>query len=290
MTEPIRRIDEVGAATVLRGMTMRAQPLRLVGRPSAQTPTIVHEPQVAPPVMPTNSPRSAPDETALTEARELAREQGYREGWEQGRQAGYEAGAQEGAVAAKQEVLAQASDVIAEAAKAAGEQALQQTSHALKQEAFERWSQQQARLDALLAALPAQIALRLEAAQDDMLALCMEALLHILGEQAVQAPVIRSTVRHALDQLRARPLIRIELHPDDLAALRHLPGWDAWCEQQAPGAMWVGNAELAGGGCVVVSPEGSLDARLDGQLQAFRTILLNSRRTAAAQHDGAPTA
>lgn len=287
MTEPIRRIDEVGAATVLRGMTMRTQPLRLAGKPRAQTPTTAHEPQIVHPVMATSPPYSAPDETALMEVRERAREQGYREGWEQGRQAGYEAGAHEGAVAAKQEVLAQASDVIAEAAEAASEQAFQQTSQALEKKALERWSQHQARLDALLAALPAQIALRLEAAQDDMLALCMEALLHILGEQAVQAPVIRSTVRHALDQLRARPLIRIELHPDDLAALRRLPGWDAWCEQQAPGAQWVGNEALVAGGCVVVSPEGSLDARLDGQLQAFRALLLDSRRASHTPDPGA---
>ncbi len=289
MTEPIRRIDEAGAATVLRGLAMRAQPVRLVGRPRAQVPVVMKETQTSVPAVAPAVGQAALDEAALAEARELARQQGHREGWEQGRQEGYDAGVREGTATAKQDVLTQASDVIAEAARVSAEQAAQQTSRALEQEALQRWSQHKARLDALLAALPAQIAQRMEALQDDLLALCMETLLQILGKEAVQASVVRSAVRHALDQLPARPLVRVELHPDDLAALRALPGWDMWCEQQAPGAQWAGNDTLASGGCVVVSPEGSLDARLDGQLQTFRSMLLDSRRASAVPRDGAPT-
>lgn len=284
MTEHIRRIDEAGAATVLRGMAMRAQAVRLVGRPRVP-PAIVDESQVPA----TEISTAAPDEVALAEARERAREQGHREGWAQGQKEGYEAGVREGTAVAKQEVLVQASELIAEAAKAAAERAAQQTRQALEQEALQRWSQHKVRLDALLAALPAQIAQRMEAVQDDLLALCMETLLQILGKEALRAQVVRSAVRQALDQIQARPLVRVELHPDDLANLRTLPGWEAWCEQQAPGAQWVGNEMIASGGCVVVSPEGSLDSRLDGQLQSFRAILLESRRTSTTARDGAPT-
>jgi flagellar assembly protein FliH len=287
MTESIRRIDEAGAATVLRGMALRAQPVRLMGRPRAQAPTITDEPQA--PITAAEARTVVPDEAILTEARELARQHGHREGWEQGRQEGYEAGLREGTAAAKQDVLAQASELITEAARKSAEEAAQRSGLALEQEALQRWSQHKARLDALLTTLPAQIAQRMEAVQDDLLALCMETLVHILGKEAVQPPIIRSAVRQALDQLQSRPLVRVELHPDDLAALRTLPGWNAWCEQQAPGAQWVGNEQITSGGCVVVSPEGSLDARLDGQLQTFRAMLMDSRNALAASRQEART-
>lgn len=298
MTEPITRIADAGSATVLRGMVLRAQSISLGGRPRAQDKVVSH-PRPTPEHVPSpvqtaqkDNPVPGPGETA--EVRELARQQGYREGWEQGLQEGHETGAREGAAAARQDILAQAADVIAESASRAEQEAAQRVGTALEQEALQRWNQHQARLDALLAALPSQIAQRIDAAQDDLLALCMEALVQILGRDAVQPLAVRAAVQHAIHQIKARPLVRVELNPDDLAALQALPDWDAWCGQHAAGLQWTGSARIETGGCIVTSPEGSLDTRLDQQLQTFRSLLLSSREAAAqarspATNPGGPT-
>lgn len=289
MTKSSRHIDESIVSTVLRGTSLRAQPFRMVGRPRIPAAVAVDGTQISVGSLAPALSAKELEDAALAKALEAARDHGFREGWEQGHKEGLESGFQQGTAKAKQEVIEQAADVIAEAARAAAEQAAKQSLRALEQESLQRWGQHKARLDALLTSLPAQIAQRMEGVQDDLLALCMETLLKILGKEAVQASVVRSAVHQAIDQVRARPLVRVELHPDDLAALQSLAGWNDWCEQHASGMHWVSNEKIVSGGCVVISPEGSLDARLDSQLQVFRAMLLDSRQSAVNSRAGVPT-
>jgi flagellar assembly protein FliH len=288
MTEPITRVADPVSGAVLRGAVLRSQSVSLGGRPrdreeAATHPVVRHDATLTP------APASQRDDTARSRQAEMAealaagRQSGYREGWDQGLKEGREAGQREGAAAGRQEILVKAAGVITEAAQQAAQEAAQRASANVEQEAAQRWNQQKARLDALLAVLPQQISHRLEAAQDDMLALCMEALVHVLGQEAVQPEFIRAALRQAMHQVKARPLATVELNPGDLETLQGLPDWEQWCKQHAAGLQWIGSLRVETGGCIVSSPEGSLDARLDIQLQAFRSLLLASRSELASR-------
>lgn len=287
MTEPITRVANPASGAVLRGAVLRSQAVSLGGRPrmreEAARPVIQQGAALThAPAGQREDPAASP-QAEMAEAKEFARQSGYREGWDQGLKEGREAGQREGAAAGRREILAQAASVITEAAQQAAQEAAQRANAKVEQEASQRWNQQQARLEALLAALPQQMAQRLEAAQDDMLALCMEALVHMLGQKAAQPEFIRAALRQAMNQVKARPLIRVELNPNDLAALQGLPDWEQWCGQHDAELQWVGSPRVETGGCIVTSPEGSLDARLDTQLQAFRSLLLASRSELASR-------
>lgn len=285
-------------ATVIRGVALRGQAVSMGGRPRPEAKLVVHagardeaspkEEQSAP-VRASADASQVPSQTDIERLRLAARQSGFEEGRQQGYQDGQHAGQQEGFAAGKRDALAQASALIAEAREQATKEAIQRATTQAEQEIAQRWKQYQDRLDTLLAALPNQIAQRLDASEDDMLALCMDALVQLLGRQAVQPQALRPALEHAMQQLKARPLISVALHPSDLAALQVYPGWSQWCAQNAANVRWVENATLELGGCIVVSPEGSLDARLDTQLHALRELLLASRREAAAHGHGAST-
>lgn len=299
MTEPIQRIAETVSGAVLRGAVQWTQPVRLQGRPRASGSS-QHEhgtrsmsEEASAPEIP-DSAGVAAGQFLLDEMQTLSRQAGFKEGWEQGVKEGHEFGKQEGAVAARHEVLAQAADVIAEAAQKAALDAAQKMTAKLEQESLQRWNQQKLRLDDLLAALPHQIVQRIEATQDDVLALCMETLVQVLGRTAAQPEAILSLVRQAMRQVKARPLISIELNQDDLSALKSFPGWQQWCDQHAAGVQWVASEQVQTGGCLLNSPQGSLDARLEIQLKSFAELLLASRDEAADEtgrnHSASPGA
>jgi len=81
--------------------------------------------------------------------------------------------------------------------------------------------------------------------------------------------------------LRGRQPAAVHLHPDDLQTLQNEPGWTP---SQIGGndVRWVASPQVALGGCIVESPEGGLDARIETQLDALRELLLQTRRAARA--------
>jgi flagellar assembly protein FliH len=274
--------------TVLRGTVFRAEPVSLGGRPHGREDTFSDHPSSknVVQVVPQQLPRMvdvAARQAANEEAQELAHRNGYQEGWEQGLKEGLAQGREDGAAAGRHEVLTQAKDVIAAAAQEAAHDAAKRANEQVEKEASQRWSIQKAKLDALLAALPGQISQRLDAAQDDMLLLCMDAVVHVLGKTAVEPERIRDAIRQAMARLRARPLVSVELHPSDLAALQTLPAWVQWCDQHAAGLRWIASERMESGGCILTSADGSLDARLDLQLKAFRDVLIASRQELASR-------
>lgn len=215
-----------------------------------------------------------------------ARKKGYEEGWQRGHAQGQIEGREMGAAAAREEVLAQAQGIVARA-----EEEARQAAHKLALEQAERawaqaWAPNQARLDALLANVSGQVDARVNAAQDDILCLCMETVTRILGDLAVQPQHIRGVLEQAMQDLKTRPLLSVEMHEADYAALQALPTWNDWASTHAGEVQWIKSSQLAAGGCIVRSPNGSLDARLDTQLRAFQSILRASREEYAA---GSPT-
>lgn len=175
-----------------------------------------------------------------------------------------------------------------EHAARAAEQQLAERSEKLKHD-LTRQAQlaYQARVQNLmqiLEALPGQVEERLRAAEDDMLALSFEAVCRILGDQAVTAEGLRLQLRQAVQAQRSRRLVAVHMHPEDLATLRSDSGLDA--SDVAPAdVQWVADPSIVLGGCILQSPEGALDARLEVQLGSLRKLLLRSRAAVAAARD-----
>lgn len=144
-------------------------------------------------------------------------------------------------------------------------------------------AQRLARLDQLLRSVTSEAAHRLAEAEDDLVALGHEAICRILGSEVATPAVIRAMVKHLLALNGQRHQLAVHVHPDDLAALSQDAGdartWD-----------WVADNNVQLGGVILRSPEGSLDGRLETQLEALREALLTvrrDRRAAAAREAGA---
>lgn len=137
-------------------------------------------------------------------------------------------------------------------------------------------------LDRLIAGWPAALTQRLEAAEDDMVALSHAALCRLLGERLVTREGVAEYVREAIRRSGGGSLgaggtgrLAVHVHPRDLGALREDGPLAAWLDQHAPGGvLWVGDDRVALGGCLLRSPEGLVDARLETQLEALQEVLL----------------
>lgn len=173
------------------------------------------------------------------------REEGLRQGLEQGRQQGHAEGVEQGRATLREAEQAQAE---------------------LQRTLAERVRQ----LDALLAAVPAQVAQRLEQCEPEMLGLCFDALAQVLGQSGSEGA--RALVRQALAQSRARGSVTVRVHPRDLEAVR---GDASLASAAGPESQvhWLADERVQLGGCVIASPEGGLDARLETQLARLAALL-----------------
>lgn len=208
--------------------------------------------------------------------RQAAVDQGWKAGLEQGLREGYERGAAEGREAGRQEIERSARE-----ARAAAEGRL-------------------VRLDALFASAEAELAARLDAAEDEMIALCHGVVCRMLGEVLVTRAGVAQLVAQAIRGARGGAMLQsagegiasIHVHPDDLAMLESArPGsGDAASHGPAP-AHWVADERVQLGGCLVRSADGTLDARLETQLEALRALLLEARSRRPeirSSHDAKP--
>jgi flagellar biosynthesis/type III secretory pathway protein FliH len=91
---------------------------------------------------------------------------------------------------------------------------------------------------------------------------------------AVDAAVMRDIAAQALAAVKpSSTSLSLRVHPDDLAALAAArPGWLAEIGVQAEVTL-VGDPEVGRGGCIVETPAGRIDARLETQLDALERAL-----------------
>jgi flagellar assembly protein FliH len=156
-----------------------------------------------------------------------------------------------------------------------------------------------ARLDQLLAALSEEMQRRLASAEEEMVALCHGVVCRVLGEQLVTREGVACCVRQAVQEagggagLRglAHGQVALHVHPRDLASLESDEDLAAWMRQNAsgPGAVqWVPDERVGPGGCIIRSPEGSLDARIETQMASLRKVLLQTRPGQPVPPDASP--
>ncbi|MRD48684.1 hypothetical protein GHT07_15450 [Caenimonas koreensis DSM 17982] len=149
-----------------------------------------------------------------------------------------------------------------------------ETAHAHTQQAAQ---QRLARLDALLASVANAANQAIAAAHDDLVALAFEATCKVIGAAALTREGVSAQVAKLLADHRHKSSLALHLHPADAALLREtgVPGPDG------ERVTIVADSYMPMGGVQLRSSEGSLDARLDTQLQAWRESMLALRQERA---------
>lgn len=240
-----------GSPLELRGAPRvpAVMPLR---RPGAEKPAALATERVSPDL-------DASREQALQEARTA----GYEAGRAQGEKDGYEAGIQQ---------ALERSDLERREALESKQAGQRKLADAL------------AKVQHMAEALALQKTAFLDGAEDDMVALAFEAFCRLLGETAATRDMLRLGVVNALVHWRGKAALEIHVHPEDLKWLEE--DKDLPVRLAAHGhhtIRWVASAEVAVGGCMLRSAEGALDARLDVQVEAFKTVLLQTRAARRAE-------
>ena len=202
----------------------------------------------------------------LEELRERARAEGFAQGREEGLAQG-----QEEARRSVDRMLEDARQDLALRGKHRAEE--------LEQEIRDKYQGRLRAVQDMIEAIPAQIDARLQAASDDAIALCFEVVCKILGEQAMRPEAIRQHIETARRAVGSHPVLSVHMHPQDLQALRQ-QGQPPLDEQRT---QWVPDPSVALGGCLLRTPAGDLDARLETELDALRRVFLESRVSSRAE-------
>jgi len=134
---------------------------------------------------------------------------------------------------------------------------------------------QVARLQAAAAALQAAQSTLGPALEEDAVELAFAVVCRLLGQQAASRAGIGALLQVQLAALRERRGLTVRLHPADCALMAA-----AEADGGAPPLRYVPDAGIALGGCLIDGPAGTLDARLEYQLQQLRQALLQARGAA----------
>lgn len=266
------RRDGEGSAALSREAVQPGQP-RVLGRrgvaPAAEAPGASALPV-----------RQVWDEAALAAAVDQARREGEAHGHELGLRDGQARASREELQVGYEEGLQRG---LAEGRAQAAEDARRRLL-ASQQEAEARLQRLDALHDAFAQGLREQLVQRLAAAEDDMVALCHEALCRVFGAAALDRSLAAEAVRTAVAAwlqggAGESATLALHVHPDDLAMLQSDEALAAWIKRQGQrGVVWQADAEVAWGGCVVRSTrQGRLDARLETQFAALQAWMQEAR-------------
>lgn len=194
---------------------------------------------------------------------ETQRQLAIAEGLEEGRQGGYDSGYLSG----HEEGLRQGRE---EAAAALAEEgARHRTEHATR---VARW-------DALIASAEQHMKAGIEGTEAMLVEIAFEAVAHLLGEAMTQRDGARAAVINVIARTRVRELLVVRVAPADLAMLDATPESS---RSMLHGVQLLGDARVSLGGCLLETSGGTLDGRLETQLQALQQALLQAR----ASRDG----
>jgi len=160
------------------------------------------------------------------------------------------------------------------AGRAQAEREALQSQDIFNASAKQTLEQRMARLDELIVSASLAIANASALAEDDLVALAYEAGCAVVGAAAFTREGVASQVARLVANHGHKKSLRIHLHPDDVAALLELnPAWLAH-----ENVSLIADSRMETGGVQLRSSEGSLDARLDTQLQAWRDSMQALRR------------
>ena len=237
---------------------MVGREVRALGRPASAAS--------AAPAQTPRAPAAAPAVAPVDPAQQLR--QACEEGYEQGRKQGYAEGFREAQARGHEEGLA--------AGQAQGLRAVQEDVEQAQAAAAHAVRERGQRVDDLLAAMDVALRERLAASQEEMLALCFEAIAASFGELAARSDGVRALVRQSLAQTRQLGPVTLHLHPQDLAMIQS--DLQALGDvQPAREVQFAADESIELGGCVLTSPQGGLDARIETQLARLGEVFRRTR-------------
>jgi flagellar assembly protein FliH len=112
-------------------------------------------------------------------------------------------------------------------------------------------------------------------AEDLLVEIAFEAVCKIMGRALCERAGVSAMVRQVIEQVREREQLIVRLAPADFALLTgpDAPGLEA----EIANAQLTPDERVARGGCLIDSPSGTLDGRLETQLQRLREVLIAAR-------------
>ncbi|WP_419688244.1 FliH/SctL family protein [Burkholderia theae] len=250
-----------GAATQLRGETMPTG--EVTGRSSPNSSDSVGMPYA----------REREDERASGIA------DGYREGFQQGHDEGRATGLLQGMEEGRAEALTRARQ------EAETREQVERVAHAEQVDRFGMW------LGEITAGLTHRLSEYARRSEDDMIVLCHRALCRVFGETVAHRDSAALIVRQAVAEYCAvdvastlTTLLTVRVHPADVEHLESDVELALAIERHGVQRVtWVGDEQVALGGCMVDADHGRLDARLETQLTALTALLSRSVPPAAAE-------
>ena len=185
-------------------------------------------------------------------------------------------------LAAHRQQLAQAEQQLQEARRELAERSAETLAEAERRglamgqeqagrEAEEQLAQRSERINAVLHAMNQSRRTALDEQEDLLVEIVFAAVCRMLGAAAATRAGVESMVRSLVEAAREPAQLCVRLHPHDLAVLT---GGGANFD---PRLSWQADNAIEIGGCLVDSPRGTLDARLELQLQQLRAALLTVR-------------
>lgn len=194
--------------------------------------------------------------------------EGFRQAFEEGRAAGLLQGIEEGRV----EGLTRARQ------EAETREQVERVAHAEQVERFGVW------LEEMAAGLSRRLSEYARHSEDDMVVLCHRALCRVFGETARLRDSAASIVRQAVSEYctvdvatTLATLLTVRVHPADVERLETDAELALAIRRHGVQRVtWVGDEQVALGGCLVDADHGRLDARLDTQLAALTALLSRS--------------
>jgi len=182
---------------------------------------------------------------ALQRAEEEARQMGFEAGHEAGRREGYDAGF------------------------TAGKEAGLLSGDAEGREAYTAGLRQ---LEDLAQSLNRNVELSLSEAEDMVVSIVFESVCKIVGDALTTKDGVAAVVREAINRTRGKSALVIRVNPFDLELIEESAAFGIASE-----ADWRGDDSVTMGGCMIDSEYGTLDARIDVQLNQLKRALLAAR-------------
>jgi len=172
-----------------------------------------------------------------------AQEAGFAEGIEQGRKEGFKQGFSSGTATAE---------------KAADEK----MANLFKEKSRD--------IEKLLSTMSNAIDRSMQSLEQSSSDIAFEALIKIIGHADHYQDIARRAVEQVLSQIRTGTQVKVRLHSSDMQLIQAFSAFP-------PDIAFVADDSLSIGGCLVESPFGVVNASLETQLKALRTILDSTR-------------
>lgn len=145
-----------------------------------------------------------------------------------------------------------------------------------EEEATKAVAEQAERLSSVMASLYRAKADAIEDSEDEIVEIVYASVCKIIGETAFTPDVVAGIVKQVVALSRDRDQLTVRLHPRDFELVRKtLSQADGAIAEKPVNLMPDAAIEL--GGCIVEGATGSLDARLELQMELLRQTLMEAR-------------